>query len=142
MAKNTVLGIVKDFEDFYQTFVNADGTTAKTLYTFPTDDANLIVLTIASTDTVNRDIQFIISNGTIDAPVWLVPVPLGSGTVATVNIVNALNDTNCPMALYDDTGLNRYIPGAATMILKAKPLAAVTSGQTITIRGTVGRLGA
>lgn len=142
MPKNTVLGIIKDYASFFATFVNGDGTSFKTLYTFPTDDAHLIMLTIASSDTVNRDIQFALTTGGVDAPTWLVSVPLGSGTSAGINIVNGLNATSCPFALYDDTGLNRYIPGTAGVILKARPLVAVSSTQTITIFGTVGRFAA
>lgn len=142
MAKNTVLGIPKDYATFSVNFTSADTTTAKTLYTFPTDDANLILLSITSDDTSNQNIQFILDNGSIAAPVWLVPVPLGSGTSSGVNAVNALNSTNCPMALYDDTGLNRFIPGTATVILKAKSLATMTAAKTITIHGIVARFAA
>jgi hypothetical protein len=142
MAKNTVLGIPKDYASFNITFTPSDTTMAKTLYTFPADDANLILLTITSDDTANQNIQFIIDDGSVAAPVWLVPVPLGSGTSSGVNAVNALNSTNCPMALYDDTGLNRFIPGTATMILKAKSLTTITTAKTITIHGTVARFAA
>jgi hypothetical protein len=142
MAKNTVLGIAKDYADFNIEFTSADTTVAKTLYTFPTDDANLILLSATSTDTANADIQFIINNGSIDIPVWLVPIPLGAGTSSGVNSVNCLNETNCPMAMYDDTGLNRFIPGAATMVLKAKLLATMTAAKTIAIHGTVARFAA
>ena len=142
MAKNTDLGIAKDYADFNIEFTSADTTVAKTLYTFPTDDANLILLSITSDDTANANIQFILYNGTVAAPVWLVPVPLGSGTSSGVNSVNGLNATNCPMALYDDTGLNRFIPGTAGMILEAKCLATMTASKTITIHGTVARFAA
>jgi hypothetical protein len=46
------------------------------------------------------------------------------------------------MALYDDTGLNRFIPGAAGKILKARMLGSITAAKTITIHGTAARFAA
>jgi hypothetical protein len=137
MAKSDVLYIPKQYQAFGNSFASADGTNLKTLYTAPTDDANLILLSITSSDTAATDVLLYLTIGGTDRLIGHIDVPIGAGTNGTANAVDGLNATNLPFILVDDTGINHFLPLKGGVILKAGMRAAVTSGCTVTITGIV-----
>jgi hypothetical protein len=137
MAKSDVLYIPKQYQAFAVNFLPADTTTLKTLYTAPADDANLIMLSVTSTDTAARDLLFYYTLAGTDYLIGHIDVPASAGSNGTVNAVNGLNATNLAFTLVDDTGVNRFLPLKGGAILKAKMAVAVTASTQITVTGVV-----
>lgn len=138
MAKNDILYIPKSYTSFAATILPADTTSLKTLYTFPSDDCNVLMLSAVTDDTAANDLIFYINTNSTDYRIGHVDLPATSGTDGTTNAVNCLNATNLPFLLYDDTGLNKYIPGKAGDVLKVAAKATVTSAKTIWLYGITG----
>jgi hypothetical protein len=132
MAKNQLLFFTKTAKQTGVTFVNADGTAVKSLYTAPAQGAKVRAISICSDDTTNRDALIYLSKSGTNYVVGNVDVPLGSGTNGTVNGVNGLNTTNLPWTTKDNN-YNPYIELEAGESLKASMLTAVTAAKTVTI---------
>jgi hypothetical protein len=137
MAKNYDLPVPSKYGFFGLKMTNAMGTNLHSIKTFPTDDCNIINLWATTTDTAANDLYFILNNGVDDLYSWHVDLPAGSGTDGTNNAINCLNATNCPMGLWDDTGLNKYLPGVGGVILKVVPRVTITSGKFIFLSGVI-----
>ena len=136
MAKSDVLYIPARYDAFGANFTNADGTTIKTLYSVPADDANLLQLIITSTDTVAADLLFYVSIGGLDYCIGHIDIPANAGTNGTAIAVDGLN--NAMPTLFDDTTLNKYLPLNGGTIIKAGMLSAVSATKTVTVYGIVG----
>jgi hypothetical protein len=111
---------------------NADGTTAKTIYTASANGALISAITVASTDGTARDLKFYVNNGTTDILLCTVQIPANSGNTNALPPVDVLRSTMCPGLAFDANG-NRVIFLEAGDILKAAAGASVTAGQTINI---------
>lgn len=132
MAKSTALNLPQHIRTKGVQFVNADGTTAKTLYTVGAEDARLLSLTVVSDDTAAVNIQILLGIGGTDYPIGTVNVPIASGSNGTVNGIDLINATAIPGLPVDANG-KRYLPLEAGVVLKVKPLVAVTAAKTVSI---------
>lgn len=111
------------------TFVNADGTTAKTLFTAGANGS--IIESIAGTtdDTSNNVVRITIGDGSTDYHVGDVSVTTLAGTDAAATPADNLLDTTALPYLRSDGSL--LLPPDA--ILKVAPESAVTAAKTLTI---------
>lgn len=109
------------------TFVNADGTSKKSILTGQASanaaGTRVDSVMISSDDTANRDLAFYITIGGTDYYIGNVSVPLGSGytTVIRVEGMNVLSP------------YLRYLALAPSAILKANMVVAVTAAKTVTV---------
>lgn len=112
-----------------QTFVNADGTTLKTLYTAGASGGKVQFLEAASDDTAARILRLHVQRGGAGADYLLgsVNVPLASGTGA-VAAVNLLSAAQLPGILEDGTLLL-----GPSDVLKGSVEVAVTALKTLTV---------
>lgn len=138
MAKSEILYIPSRYDAFGANFTNADGTTIKTLYSVPADDANLLQLIITSTDTVAADLLFYVSIGGLDYCIGHIDIPANAGTNGTAIAIDGLSSNSSLQSLVDDTTINRYLPLKGGTIVKAGMLSAVSAAKTISIYGVVG----
>lgn len=106
------------------TFVNADATGLKTIYTVGANGGRIDGILISSDDTAAVNLAFYINNGTSDLYIGNVVVPIGSGytTVVRVDALATLRP------LYQN-----FIQMKAAYILKANAVAAVTAAKTVTV---------
>jgi hypothetical protein len=83
------------------TIAVADTTTAKTVLTAGPNGSKLIGLFASTTDTSLSNIQVSITNGGTQYNMWVVPIPLTSGTAAaspsSVNLLNATDAVGLPV---------------------------------------------
>lgn len=112
-----------------QTFVNADGTNKKTIFTAQATNGSILTgISVTSDDTSDRNMAIYLTISGTDYLVGVVPIPLASGSAGTVAAVNLLSLSYLPWLNGDGSwGLP---PGA---IVKVAMLVAVTSGKTITV---------
>ncbi len=110
-------------------FVNADGTTKKTLATGATDGTRVDAIALSSDDTAAVNMSFWINDGTNDLYIGNVNVPAGSGftTVARLDAITTL----APSLGY------LWIPSG--YLLKCAPVAAVTAAKTAHITALGGK---
>lgn len=132
MAKQTSLFLHTGVNSGAVTFVNADSTTAKTVFTAGANDSDLKCLTITSNDTSTVNMQIFYRTGGTDYLIGTVRAVTLTGTDGAANAVDLLNSTALPFLPVDDAG-KRYIPVKNGDTIKVAPLAAVTSAKTATI---------
>lgn len=111
-----------------KTFVNADGTTKKTVYTAGADGALVDTVAVVSDDTAAVILEIHINDGTTSFQVGELSIPAGSGTDGTSAAVNLLSTTALPW-LQTSGGL----PLQATYSLEVNAKAAVTATKTVTV---------
>lgn len=141
VAKNELLYNVSGYAPIKGVFTSADTTVAKAIGTANAADANLIWLSITSTDTVANDLLVYLNDGTTDYLIGHIDVPALSGSDGTTPAVNGLNSTNLPFTLLDDTGLNRYLPMDGGTIIKMAARLTITATKAINVRGEFGSYG-
>lgn len=130
MAKQSNLYITRTIKTPGVSIANADGTTAKTLYTAGADDAVMKSLMITSDDSAAQNVQVILNDGSTDRVLGTVPVPANAGTNGTIVAVDAFSATMLPGLPVDQNG-KRVLPLQATHVVKLKSVAAVTAAKTI-----------
>jgi hypothetical protein len=124
MAANTApVFQLKPLTDTPQTFVNADGTTKKTLVAGASDSTRVDSISVCSDDTSVRTLDFFLNNGSTDFYIGTVTLPIGSG-YTTVGKVDAMT-TLAPLLGY------LWVPTGWS--LKCAMNVAVTSGKTVTV---------
>lgn len=133
-TKSIGIPVTQNIESFGATFVNADSTTAKTLYTAGGNDAVVKVLNFASNDTSAVNIALYVNDGTADRLIGTIRVATLSGTDGAAASVDGLSGTLIPSLPYDANG-KRVLPLKAGHILKWAPLVAVTAAKTVTAFG-------
>jgi len=115
------------------TFVNADGTTPKTVFTAATDGSKLFSIACTSDDTSTRYAQVYIHDGTTAYLIGTVPVTTLAGTDGIVPAVNLLDPAYV-------AGLDRdgelFLPTGYTV--RVGPSVAITAAKTMTIVGVGG----
>lgn len=111
-------------------FVNADGTTAQTVFTSGTDGAVLRHLNACSDDTSAIDCSIYLNDGTADYLLGTVTVPTLAGTDGTEPAVDLLDPGLIPGV---GIGGELFIP--ATWTVKVGLGAAVTAAKTLTLVG-------
>lgn len=131
MAKTNTIPVTQNIKTVGGTFVNADSTTAKTLYTAGANDAVVKCINLASNDTSTVNVQLLVNDGTADRLIGTVAVATLSGTNGSAASVDALTGSLLPSLPYDANG-KRVLPLQAGHILKWAPVAAVTAAKTVT----------
>lgn len=130
MAKQTSLFLTQTLKNPAASLANADGTTAKTLYTVATNDAVMKSLCITSTDSAARNVQVVLNDGSTSRVLGTVPVPALSGTDGTQPAVDAFSSSWLPGLPIDQNG-KRYLPLASGQVVKVGAVVAVTAAKTI-----------
>ena len=131
MAKSTALNFTQETNNKGTSFVNADGTSFKTVFTAGADGSVIRGINISSTDTAARNIQFVLNDGTNDFQLVTVNVPITAGTTGSIASVDALS-TLIPSLPVDNNG-RRTFGLKSGWIIKAKALVAVTAATTVDV---------
>lgn len=114
----------------FQQILPADTTTLKTLYTAGANGSKIEHISITSTDTANKDLQFYITSGGVDYLIATLQIPANSGNTNAIVPVDALTSTMFTFTSTDNNG-NRYIYLASGSVLKVKATASVTAARVI-----------
>lgn len=109
------------------TIVNADGTTAKSLYSAGANGSRVDQIVCTSDDTGAQTVQLIINDGTNDNVVGEIAIPAGAGTNGSTKAVKVINSTDLPWL--SDSGSIFIKTGYS---IKVKSKAAVTAAKTLT----------
>ena len=135
MAANTKPIFPLTPKSFGITFVNADGTSYKDVFTAGSNGAILDLLNIASTDTSARDIFLAISDGVTTYEFGIIRVAITAGTDGVTPAANGLD-----IAFIKSLGNreDRSIVLQSGWKLRARPTVAVTAAKTVTITGSYG----
>jgi hypothetical protein len=110
------------------TFVNADGTAKKTLFTAGANGSLLTDLNITSDDTALMNLDLFLKDGTTSFALGTIPVAIGAGTTAASNAVNGLDAAKLPGLAADGT---LWLPTLWT--LEGAVKVAVTAAKTVTV---------
>jgi hypothetical protein len=110
----------------------ADTTTKKTLVTGATNGTKIETITVASTDTTARELQFIMTVSSVDYVLATVSIPANSGFTISVPAVDVLRHTQWPSLAYDSNG-NKILYVANGAVLSVKVLVAVAASKEIDI---------
>lgn len=137
MAKSDILYIPSKYLTFGAKLTSADETNLKILFDTPPDDANLIMLSITSTDLVERNLLLYSTINNIDYLLGQINVPASAGAIASEQAVSGLNFDNFPFLLVDDTGQNMFLPLKGDTTLKIRTNNEITPGTEINIVGVV-----
>lgn len=134
MTKSTSLNIPQDIKSPGASFVNADGTAWKTVYTADADGVLIKMLGATSTDTAAQNIQLGISTdaGVTTRVLGTVPVAANSGTNGVAAAVDLLASSLIPQLSIDSNG-KAYLQLQGSALLQAKSLVAVTAAKTVDI---------
>jgi hypothetical protein len=132
MAKQTSLYVTDEIVGAGASFVNADGTAYKTVYTAGADDAVVKSLMATSNDTAAVNLKIAIHDGTADRIIGTVNVPATSGTNGTAAAVDLLAAAVMPGLPLDQNG-KRIIPMQNGHLLKVAPLVAVTATKQVDV---------
>ena len=117
-------------------FVNADGTTFKTLMSAGTNGSRIDTVFASNTDTSNAYVlQLAIQKSGVDYVIGEVNVPLGAGTNGSTKSVAVLNTTDLPGLAYVETG-SLYLENGAT--LRARVKTAAAGGNSVQLVGIGG----
>jgi hypothetical protein len=132
MAAGTNPIFVKALATSAVTFVNADSTTAKTLVTAGADGTRIETISATSDDTVARDIEVSVHDGSTNYVVGTVTVAIGAG-YTTVAAASLLTQAKMPWLSPD---------GSITIengwTIKVRPTVAVTAAKTVAIAASGG----
>ena len=114
------------------TFVNADGTTAKTLLTAGANGTWVSGLAGTTNDTSANNVAISLNDGSTSYLVGTVRLATLSGTDGAANAISLLNTTALPWLKLDPAG-NPGLFLKAGWTLKVNPLVAVTAAKTLTL---------
>lgn len=110
----------------------ADTTTKKTLCAGATNGTRIEAITIASTDTAARDVQFFLYNGTTSFLLATVAVPANSGNTSLLPQIDALRGAMTTGFSYDANG-NRNLLVMTGWTLQVAVLTTVTTAKEVDI---------
>ena len=117
---------------------NATGTTLTTIYTAPANGARIDSITLTSTDTTSRDIQFYVTKSAGTATlIGTISAATLAGTTSSNPAINVLASANLTLPEYDAYG-NKVLVLEGASVLSAQMVTTITSGKTITILGQGG----
>lgn len=119
-----------------QTFVNADGTTKKTLLTAGSSGSRVDTISATSDDTSTRVMQLWITSAGTDYLLGEVSITLGAGSDGSTKAISCLNTTDLPWVRSE--GGNPVIYLESGEVLKAMMKVAVTAAKTIYVRAQGG----
>lgn len=116
------------------TFVNADGTTAKSIYTSGVNGSKLEAIYATNTDSGSAySVNIWIKQSGTSYLLGTVNVPLSAGNTTAAPTVNLLNSSNnLGTILNKDSNGNTYLYLSASSVVTLAPTGAVTSAKTLT----------
>jgi hypothetical protein len=129
MAKQASLFLPTGANNQSVTFVNADGTTAKTLVTAGSNDTDVKSIIVASNDSAAVNLQLFINRSAVAYLLGTVNIPITAGNTGAIASVDLLGSTLIPGLPLDSIG-KPYIPMKTGDTLTVAPLAAVTTAKT------------
>lgn len=115
----------------FMSFVNADGTTVKDLFTAGANGAILNSLVAQSTDGTTRNLKLYYYDGTTAWPLGTVNIAVSSGNTGAIASTNLLSTTLIPGLPLDQNG-NPFIKLEATHKIQGSVLVAVTAAAQVT----------
>lgn len=124
MAKTNTPVFTQNILNTYTQFVTADGTTSKVIATAGADDSRITRITITSTDTASNDVFLWINDGSNEARIGWVTLPITAGTDAATDAVSMIDATTFTHRQVDNNA-NPYFELQATYTLKMSMNAAV-----------------
>jgi len=130
MAKQTSLYLPTGFNNAGVSFVNADGTTFKTVATAGANDSVVKMLQCTSNDTAAVNMQVAVYDGTNRYVIGTVNIPIGAGSNGTANAIDLLNNTAIPGLPVDANG-KRIVTLKTGWFLQVAPIAVVTAAKTV-----------
>ena len=110
----------------------ADTTTIKTIASGGTNGSVIEMLTVASTDTVARDLVFYLNDGTTNYQLFTINVPINAGNTNAIAAVAPFNSTLWSAVPFNNSG-NKFIYLANGWSLRANSTAAVSATRAINI---------
>ena len=110
----------------------ADTTTIKTIVTGGTNGSVIEMLTVASTDTVARDLVFYLNDGTTNYRLFTLNIPINSGNTNAIASVAPFNSTLWPAVPFNNSG-NKFIYVANGWSLRVNSTVAVSATRAISI---------
>lgn len=116
---------------------NADASNKILLVTPGASGSKVEALNIASTDTVARDVQLLVTKGAVDYILTTVTIPPNSGNLAATPPIDMLSLTNFPGVKRDQDGKG-YIMLDSGTTLSMKALTTVTAAKLIQAVAWVG----
>lgn len=119
-----------------QSFVNADGTSFKSVMSAGASGSRIDTLIGTNTDTGNAYVvQFAIQKSAVDYVIGEVNIPIGAGTNGSAKSVAMLNATDIPGLTYTENGAVYLETGC---VLRARVKTAVAGVNTVQIVGVGG----
>lgn len=126
MAVSNIPIYPQTVQTWAQQILPADTTTKKTLVTAGTNGSIVESIGLTNTDAAAAyAIQFFVNNGTFDALIATVNVPLSAGNVTAVAAVDFLRNGASPICVTDANG-------NLTIVLKAGYVLKISSTTTVT----------
>ncbi|PJJ79973.1 hypothetical protein [Mucilaginibacter auburnensis] len=132
MAKNTEIFFTKAVRFKPTAYNSADGTTAKQVFAPSSEGSRVTLMAISSTSATQKTVLLQVNDGTNISLMGHITVPAAAGTNGSVPVVSGLNRGNLPWLQIDSDG-NPFIDLNYGMNLEAKLLAALSSGEQLTI---------
>lgn len=132
MPKSTSLNFTQNLKVSTNTFLAADSTNLKVIYTAGVNDSVVKSIMINSDDTVTKLVDLYANTGTADIVLGGVLVAANSGTNGIAATVDLLNSSMFPGLPIDATG-KRVLPLQANTVLKANLSSAMSAGKVLTV---------
>lgn len=110
----------------------ADTSTVKTLVSGATNGTKIEAITIASTDSVARDVQLVMTISSVVYILATITIPITAGSVNSVPAVDILRNAQWPGLAYDSNG-NKILYVANGATLGVKSLTTVTTAKEIDV---------
>lgn len=124
----------------FQTFVNADGTTAKTLFTPGSAGSKIVAITAFSSDSAARDLRINLNRSATNYPLTTVAIPINAGNTNAIPPVAVLQTTQSGGTIAAPSGAlpidqdgQVYFFLQTGDLLTCAPLVAVTAATQITV---------
>lgn len=134
MPKQKELFFTKAASNTYTQFQNADGTTAKAIYTAAADDSKIVGIYIQNSSASAYDITISskVSGGATLFPIGVINIPASSGSSNAVSNVNIFTNANF-IFLPIDPNLNKYWNVRALNEIHVRLNSVLTAGHILTI---------
>lgn len=117
-------------------FVNADGTSYKTIFSAAATGSRLDTLMASNSDAATASVlQLAIQVSGVDYVIGEVAIPIGAGTNGSAKSVAVLNSTDIPGLAYTENGALYLATGA---VLRGRVKTAVAGVNAVQISGVAG----
>ena len=127
----------KTVKNYVAQVLPADASALKTLVTGATNGTKIESITVASTDTAARDLQFTITISAVTYVLATVSIPANSGNTNALPAIDILRNAQWPGLAYDSNG-NKYLYIASGSTLKINTLTTVTTAKEIDVLASGG----